>query len=131
MVLPRNEANSKAQGELPAAVPIKPDLGVFGRKWALVILTDVGLRGVDRFSEILRTNPGLNPRVLSRRLRELEEVGMIRRLETRKPPRPVRWVTTEKGQDILPALVRLMVYGARWNAENPFKDRPPRRVLTT
>jgi DNA-binding HxlR family transcriptional regulator len=117
--------------ELPAAVPIKPDLGVLGHKWALIILTDVGLRGVDRFSEILRTNPSLSPRILSLRLRELEEAGMITRVDTARPPRPVRWATTEKGQDILPAIVRLIAFGARWNAENPFRGRPPKRMART
>ena len=115
--------------ELSAAIPVKPDLGILGHKWAIVILTNVGLRGVDRFSELLRQNPGLSPRVLSLRLRELEEDGMIRREGQSKPPRPVRWVPTEKGRDLLPAILRLIVYGARWNAaENPFKGQPPRRL---
>ena len=119
----------KSIRELSAAIPVKPDLGILGRKWAIVILTNVGLRGVDRFNELLRQNPGLSPRVLSLRLREMEENGMIRREGQNRPPRPVRWVPTEKGRDLLPAILRLVVYGARWNAaENPFKDRPPRRL---
>jgi DNA-binding HxlR family transcriptional regulator len=67
--------------EFFVARPIKPDLGVLGRKWALLILVDIGLRQVDRFSGLLRSNPMLNSRILSRRLRELEEAGMIRRIE--------------------------------------------------
>ena len=55
------------EGEFFAARPIKSDLGVLGRKWALLILADVGLRRVDRFSALLRSNPRLNPRILSRR----------------------------------------------------------------
>ena len=35
--------------EFFAARPIKPDLGVLGRKWAPIILADVGLRRVDHF----------------------------------------------------------------------------------
>ncbi len=109
-------------------IPIKPELGVLGHKWALVILTDIGLRSVDRFNELLRNNPGLSPRVLSLRLRELEQSGIIKRMGNQKPPRPVRWITTEKGSDLLPAIVRLIVFGARWNIENPFKGKAPRRL---
>ena len=127
----RTRSSAKLEKRFSAAVPIKPDLGILGHKWSLVILTDVGLRGVDRFSEILRTNDGLSPRVLSLRLRELENAGMIRRVEASTPPRPVRWVTTEKGVDLLPALVRLIVFGARWNAENPFRGRLPRQLGRT
>ncbi|OLB69654.1 hypothetical protein AUI06_08520 [archaeon 13_2_20CM_2_52_21] len=114
--------------EFFAARPIKPDLGVLGRKWALLILADVGLRGVDRFSGLLRSNPQLNSRILSRRLRELEETGMIRRIEKKRAPGPVRWAMTEKGIDILPAIIRLMAFGARWHADNPFHGNPPRRL---
>ena len=118
----------KSEQELSGAIPVKPDLGILGRKWAIVILTNIGLRGVDRFSELLRQNPGLSPRVLSLRLRELEQSGMIKRAGDSKPPRPVRWAPTEKGRDLLPAIVRLIVFGARWNTENPFRGRLPRRL---
>ena len=111
-----------------AARPVRPDLGVLGRKWALLILADVGLRGVDRFSSLQRSNPDLNPRILSRRLRELEEAGMIRRAVKNRPPGPVRWVLTEKGVDLLPAILRLIVFGARWHTEHPFNGKPPRRI---
>src|SRR5713226_8306936 len=52
----------KLEGDFFAACPSKPDLGVLGRKWALLILADVGLRRVDRFSGLLRSNPQLNSR---------------------------------------------------------------------
>jgi DNA-binding HxlR family transcriptional regulator len=114
--------------EFFAARPIKPDLGVLGHKWALLILADIGLRRVDRFSRLLRSNPQLNPRILSRRLRELERAGMIARVDENPAHRPVRWAMTEKGTDILPAIIRLIAFGARWHAENPFHGRPPRRL---
>jgi DNA-binding HxlR family transcriptional regulator len=124
----RRRNNTRAEREFFAARPIKPDLGVLGRKWALLILADIGLRRVDRFSGLLRSNPQLNSRILSRRLRELEESDMIRRIEKKRAPGPVRWAMTEKGVDLLPAIIRLIAFGARWHAENPFHGRPPRRL---
>src|SRR2546428_12875514 len=124
----QRRAIESVEREFFAARPIKPDLGVLGRKWALLILADVGLRRVDRFSGLLRSNPQLNSRILSRRLRELEETGMIRRIAQKRAPGPVRWAMTEKGVDILPAVIRLIAFGARWLAENPFHGKPPRRL---
>ena len=124
-----HRSGPRVEREFFAARPLKPDLGVLGRKWSLLILADIGLRRVDRFSGLLRSNPQLNSRVLSRRLRELEEAGMIRRLEKNRAPGPVRWIMTEKGIDILPALIRLIAFGARWHAENPFHGKPPRRLV--
>ena len=124
----RHRSSPNVEREFFAARPIKPDLGVLGRKWSLLILADIGLRRVDRFSSLQRSNPQLNARILSRRLRELEEAGMIRRKERTPAPGPVRWILTEKGIDILPALIRLIAFGARWHAENPFHGRLPRRL---
>ena len=124
----RLRSTPSVEREFFAARPIKPDFGVLGRKWALLILADIGLRQVDRFSGLLRSNPKLNSRILSRRLRELEEAGMIRRREKNRAPGPVRWTMTEKGTDILPAIIRLIAFGARWNAENPFHGKAPRRL---
>jgi DNA-binding HxlR family transcriptional regulator len=128
--MPRQEPSIRnVEREFFAARPIKPDLGVLGRKWAVLILADIGLRQVDRFSNLLRSNPRLNPRILSGKLRELEETGMIKRMDGNREPRPVvRWGMTEKGIDILRAIVRLIVFGARWHAENPFRGRLPRRL---
>ncbi len=109
-----------------AARPLKPDLGVLGRKWALLILADIGLRNVDRFSLLLDSNPKLTPRVLSRRLSELETAGMIMRAEQAK--KLVRWKLTEKGADILPAVIRLVAFSARWDASNTFKGKLPKRL---
>ena len=128
MRMSQRQNTSSLEKEFFAARPIKPDLGVLGRKWALLILADIGLRRVDRFSGLLRSNPKLNSRILSRRLRELEESGMIRRLKKNRAPGLVRWIMTEKGMDILPAIIRLIAFGARWNAENPFHGKPPRRL---
>ena len=52
---------------------------------------------------------------------------MIRRFGMRSAW-TVRWKTTEKSLDVLLAIVQLMAFGARWDAENSFKDRLPRRV---
>jgi len=56
----RRRNTQSLEKEFFAARPIKPDLGVVGRKWALLILSDIGLREVDRFSGLLRSNPKLN-----------------------------------------------------------------------
>src|SRR2546426_7937825 len=66
--------------------------------------------------------------ILSRRLRELEKAGMMTRMKQNPAPRLVRWAMTEKGIDILPAIIRLIVFGARWHTENPFHGKLPRRI---
>ena len=102
---------------------------MLGRKWSLRILADLGFRGFDRFGQILRANPGLTPRVLSRRLRELESAEMVRK-QVGLTPRTVTWTLTERGKDALPAVMTLLVYGSRWNANYRFDGRYPESLST-
>jgi DNA-binding HxlR family transcriptional regulator len=83
-------------------------LDVLGRKWALLVLRDVAFLRLDRFGHILRNNPGLSPRILSRRLRELQAEGI---LERAGEGGQVRYQATAKGQDALYILFALLRYG--------------------
>ena len=57
--------------------PIRTSLGVLGKKWTMLILRDIGFLKIVRFNRILESISGLTPRVLSMRLRELEDEGFI------------------------------------------------------
>ena len=97
-------------------------MGVFGRKWTTLILRDIGFRKIDRFNNLIESVPGLTPRVLSMRLKELEKDGIIQKIEDETSPTVVRWTLTEKGTDALPILMRLMAFGSKWYADEVFED---------
>jgi DNA-binding HxlR family transcriptional regulator len=102
--------------------PIRTSLGVLGKKWTLLILRDIALLKIDRFNQIQRSIPGLTPRVLVLRLRELERAGLIRPVVIQNKPRLVRWELTRMGRDIIPTLMSLISFGAKWYADVVFAD---------
>ncbi|HMK82871.1 MAG TPA: helix-turn-helix domain-containing protein [Candidatus Bathyarchaeia archaeon] len=106
--------------------PIRTSLGVLGKKWTMLIMRDIGFLKVDRFNEMLRTLPGLTPRVLSMRLMELKKNGFIKEIEIQRTPRLVRWGLTRKGRDTLPILMSFIAFGAKWHSDIVFEDRQPR-----
>lgn len=108
--------------------PIVASLGVLGRKWTILIIRDIGMRKVQRFSELLRSITGLTPRILSMRLKELKKEGLIKRIEERNSPRLVRWELTEKGIDTLPILMDFVAFGSKWYADRVFEDKTPRTL---
>lgn len=110
-----------------AQCPIRTSLGVLGKKWTMLLLRDVGILGIDRFNRLLDSLPGLTPRVLSMRLKELEKEGYIHCLEKGKSPMIVRWSITEKGRDIIPILLQFTAFGSKWHADVVFKDKKPRK----
>jgi DNA-binding HxlR family transcriptional regulator len=101
---------------------------VLGKKWTLLILRDIGLLRIDRFNGILETLPGLPPKVLSTRLKELEKEGFIQCVEKRRSPMIVRWSLTQKGKDTLPILMRFIAFGSKWYSGVVFSDRTPRTL---
>jgi DNA-binding HxlR family transcriptional regulator len=97
---------------------------LIGRRWTgaiLIALTD----GPLRFGELGKAVPGLSDRLLSRRLRELEEEGLVDR--TVEPDAPVRvtYELTTKGAELRPAINEVRDWARRWNG-----DPPPRRAGT-
>jgi len=108
--------------------PIRTSLGVLGKKWTLLVLRDIAFLKIDRFNQILRSIPGLTPRVLVLRLRELEESGLIEPVVIQRSPRLVRWALTEMGRNTIPTLMSLISFGAKWYPETVFQDKKPRTV---
>jgi len=101
-------------------------MGVLGRKWTTLILRDVGFRRIDRFNHLLESIPGLTPRVSSMRLKKLERDGIIQKAEDKDSV--IRWTLTEKGEDALPILMRLIAFGSKWYAGDVFDDKVPRSL---
>ena len=108
--------------------PIKTSLGVLGKKWTILIVRDIGFRKIGRFNRILESIPGLTPRVLSMRLKELEKEGLIECIQKKRMPMIVVWSLTEKGRDILPILLMLSAFSFKWYPEFVFEDKKSRRL---
>lgn len=90
-------------------------LEVVGRRWASAILLAVG-RGAHRFSQIQAGVDGLSARMLTVRLRELEDAGLVQRVVAPTTPVSVRYGLTEQGRDLLSALQPIGRYALRWES---------------
>jgi DNA-binding HxlR family transcriptional regulator len=78
----------------------------------LLIVRDL-LRGRGRFQEFTETLPGIAPNILSDRLKQLEEGGIVtRRFYSDHPPR-AEYVLTEKGRELDMVVGALAAWGAR------------------
>ena len=71
-------------------------------RWTLAILTEMWC-GSTRFNEIRRGVPGISPTLLSKRLKELEEHGLVKKLED-KATGTIEYIRTEKAIALEPAI---------------------------
>jgi DNA-binding HxlR family transcriptional regulator len=81
-----------------------------GSKWTLLLLRDMGFLRLTHFNEFLRNNPGLTPRVLSRRLREMQAEHLVVR---RASGNDVSYALTERGADAIYILLAFLRYGLK------------------
>lgn len=88
---------------------------LIGKRWTGAILCAL-TEGPLRFGELSRAVPGLSDRLLSQRLRELEEEGLVERQV--EPDSPVRVVysLSEPGDELRPAIRELRAWARRWRA---------------
>lgn len=92
-------------------------LDLIGERWALLVLRELML-GPRRFSELKADLPGISANVLTQRVAELEDKGLVRRV-TLPPPANVQvYEATEWGLEANPLLQDL----GRWAARSPRHD---------
>jgi DNA-binding HxlR family transcriptional regulator/putative sterol carrier protein len=87
-------------------------LELVGERWTLVLVSDL-LRGPKRFSELQRGQPRIPSNVLSARLKELEDGGVVRRRVLPRPASGVGYELTEYGRELEDVVLRLGLWGAR------------------
>ena len=93
--------------------PMAAAAKLLGDKWTLIVLRDLA-RGSCRFKSLEHTGEGISPSILTARLRELEDKGLISRRSFNEIPPRVEYTLTEKGRDVLPVIDALRSYGTRW-----------------
>ena len=92
---------------------IEKALEVLGGKWTFLIIRDL-FDGVKRFGELRKSLPGVSPKTLSLRLKELEERDVVKRTAYPTVPPTVEYTLTEKGNSLRPIIKAMKVWGAKW-----------------
>ncbi len=76
---------------------------LLGKRWSGVIIGTLMQRPA-RFAELARGIPGISERMLSERLSELADAGLVVRTVDEGPPVSVTYALTERGEALRPAL---------------------------
>jgi DNA-binding HxlR family transcriptional regulator len=86
---------------------------LIGKRWTGAIVCALTERPM-RFGELGKAVPGLSDRLLSQRLRELEDEGLVEREVEAGTPVRVTYSLTATGEDLGPAIEELKAWAKRW-----------------
>ncbi|HEX3058513.1 MAG TPA: helix-turn-helix domain-containing protein [Usitatibacter sp.] len=97
-------------------------MALLGGAWTTNVVWQLS-GGPRRFGELSRDIPGISPKMLTARLRELEDKGVIDRIVTPTSPPSVEYSLSELGQELVPVIDSIVRVGTRL-----IEGRPSRRA---
>lgn len=92
-------------------------LELIGERWAPLVLREL-MFGPRRFSDLRANLPGISANVLSQRLSELEQRGLVRRAQLPPPASVQVYEATEWGLEAAPVIRAL----GKWAVRSPLHD---------
>jgi len=93
-------------------------LEVLAKPWTMHILWALSTDGPARFGVLRRQIEGISSRVLTERLRTLEQEGFVYRVYEPTIPPAVTYGITDRMKDIQKVLHQLEVLSHKWQAES-------------
>jgi len=89
-----------------------------GDRWSLLIVRNLAISGSQGFNALADGLPGISRSVLARRLRKLEELGLIAR-DPASQSRPAPFRLAPAGEQLMPTLMSLRLWAEHWVPEDP------------
>jgi len=104
---------NRSKAKPRSGCPVSLSLERFGDRWSLLVIRDLMVRGYRTFKEFQEAGEGIATNILADRLRNLEAAGIVSAEKAGDDGRRVHYRLTEKGIDLAPVLLELLMWGAK------------------
>jgi len=105
--------------------PIETTFRIIGKRWTVLIIREF-LMGHTQFNRLIENIKGITPKVLTERLRELEQLGIVKRRIISEYPIRVEYSLTDAGRGFEPVLLSAASFSMKYMPKDVFKDGKPR-----
>jgi DNA-binding HxlR family transcriptional regulator len=102
-----------AQGSYRQFCPVAMAAEILATRWTIVLVREL-IAGSTRFNELRRGVPRMSPALLSQRLKELEQAGIVQRFPSKSEPGVFEYHLTESGRELGPLIEGFGCWGQRW-----------------
>ena len=96
--------------------PVATTVSLIGNKWKLLILRDT-LSGPKRFGDLLKSLQGINQKVLTENLKQMEADGLLIRIAHQEKPPCVEYKLSELGEEMRPLINAMEQWGLRYKQQ--------------
>ncbi len=93
--------------------PVSMAAEIICSRWTLLVLREL-VQGSSRFNELRRGVPSMSPALLSKRLKDLEAAGIVRRIAADREPGVHEYRLTPAGEELRPIIEAVGVWAHRW-----------------
>lgn len=98
--------------------PVFKAADLIGKKWTIVLLQEVRLTGDQGFNAIFKRMKKVSPKILSQRLHELEQEGLIEKIvHSETQPERTSYFLTLKGRELENVIEQLKDWHLRFDAK--------------
>lgn len=98
--------------------PVAMAAEVLCTRWTMVLIREL-VAGSTRFNDLRRGVPRMSPTLLSKRLRELEDAGIVQRRRLPGDPAHFEYELTTAGRDLAPVVESIGMWGQKWIGTEP------------
>ncbi len=109
------------------ACPVDTTSKIIGKKFTVLLIRNM-LSNHTRFNQFLGSIEGMNQKILSARLKEMEKNGLVTRKVYAETPLRVEYFLTEKGQATKPILDQMAAFSMQYCSKDVFEDGKPRSL---
>ena len=111
---PNTGVGEDRKAPLVLATSVARGCEVLAKRWTPQLLVLL-LQGPARFTALASAVPGLSRRVMTERLRELQDARLVERIVDPGPPITSTYRLTAEGEQLRPALEELCTWAERWD----------------
>lgn len=111
-----------------SSCPIANALDLLGDRWTLLIVRDLVFRGFREFGQFLAGGERIATNILAERLDRLRCAGLAVRCDHPVDGKRYRYHLTEKGIDLIPVLVQLSLWGAKYTPDHAAPEKVLREM---
>lgn len=114
--------------EFRSSCPISTALDIFGDKWSLLVIRDLIFKQKKTYGEFLDSEEKIATNILADRLLLLETAGLISKEKHPESKAKVLYRLSDKGIDLLPALVEIILWSEKYHDVHPFASQFAKQI---